>query len=81
MLKTVLIATAILAMAAPAAYAKSAPKKAAAAASDDGPAAPIPYDQLAAEDAKLNGTGGAKHHVAKKKAAKPAAADASKPAQ
>jgi len=77
-LKTGLITTAIIALAAPAAFAKSAKKDAEATA--DGPSAPIPYDQLAAEDAKLNGKGGgAKHHAAKKAAkdaAKAGSADA-----
>ncbi len=82
-LKTGLIATAIIALAAPAAFAKTAKKAAEAAA--DGPSAPIPYDQLAAEDAKLNGKGGgAKHHVAKavsKDAAKASPPDAGKPSK
>jgi hypothetical protein len=48
-------------------------KKAAEEAAN-GPAAPIPYSQLAEEDAKLNGP--AKKHVVKKKASKKAAASA-----
>jgi hypothetical protein len=42
----------------------------------NGPSAPIPYSQLAEEDAKLNGAG-AKHHAAKHHAAKKEAAAAS----
>ena len=74
MLKSALIAVAIVAVAAPGlAMAKGAKKTAEAAA--DGPSAPIPYSQLAEEDAKLNGPAPAKHHA--KKAAKKADADAS----
>jgi hypothetical protein len=70
MLKSALIAVAVVAVAAPGlAMAKG---KKAAEESVQGPAAPIPYSQLAEEDAKLNGPAPAKHH-AKKKAAKPAA--------
>ena len=76
MLKSALIAVAVLAVAAPGlAVAKG--KKAAEAVAD-GPAAPIPYSQLADEDAKLNGPA-PKHHAAKKAPAKkeaPAAAPA-----
>jgi hypothetical protein len=79
MLKTALIAVAVVAIAAPAAFAKPTHKKDDATAGADGPGAPIPYDQLAAVDAKMNGGGGAKHHAAKKKAAKEAPAPA--PAQ
>jgi hypothetical protein len=75
MLKKALIAVAVLAIAAPGlAVAKG--KKAAEEAAQ-GPAAPIPYSQLAEEDAKLNG--GAKapkatKHKASKKADAAAAA-------
>jgi hypothetical protein len=67
MLKSALIVVAVLAVAAPGlAVAKGAKKAADEAA--QGPSAPVPYSQLADEDAKLNGTG-AKHHAAKHKAA------------
>lgn len=73
MLKSALIAVAVLAVAAPGlAVAKG---KKAAEATADGPAAPIPYSQLAEEDAKLNGPA-PKHHAAHKKAAKKADAPA-----
>jgi hypothetical protein len=85
MLKSALIAIAVLAVAAPGfALAKGAKKAAADDSSVQGPAAPIPYSQLADEDAKLNGpAGGAKHHAAKKKAApkKEAAASDAAPAK
>jgi hypothetical protein len=74
MLKSALIAVAILAVAAPG-LAAAKGKKAAAEQTADGPSAPIPYSQLAEEDAKLNGPA-PKHHAAKK-AAKKADADAS----
>lgn len=71
MLKKALIVVAVLAVAAPgAALAKG--KKAAAEESAQGPAAPIPYSQLAEEDAKLNGPA-PRHHAARKKASKKAA--------
>ena len=77
MLKSALIAVAVIAVAAPGLAMAKGSKKADEAV--QGPAAPIPYSQLAEEDAKLNGTGGAKHHAAKhhaaaKKADAPAAA-------
>lgn len=76
MLKSALIAVAVIAVASPGlAVAKGAKKAAEEAA--PGPSAPVPYSQLAEEDAKLNGSG-VKHHVAKKKAAK--TADAAAPA-
>jgi hypothetical protein len=76
MLKKALIAVAVLAIAAPGlAVAKGAKKAAAADESAQGPSAPIPYSQLAEEDAKLNG--GAKQKAPKKKSAKKADADAS----
>lgn len=76
MLKRALIAVAIVAVAAPG-LAMAKGKKAAEEAAN-GPAAPIPYSQLAEEDAKLNGPAPrAKHHVAKKKATKEAAPAAS----
>lgn len=75
MLKRALIAVAVVAMAAPGlAVAKG---KKASEESVSGPPAPIPYSQLAEEDAKLNGGGAthhAKRHMAKKKASKGAAA-------
>jgi hypothetical protein len=73
MLKSALIAVAVLAVAAPGlAVAKG---KKAAEESVQGPAAPIPYAQLAEEDAKLNG-GAKAAKPAKKKGAKKAAAEA-----
>jgi hypothetical protein len=76
MLKSVLIAVAVLAVAAPsAALAAKSSKKAAAEASAQGPAAPIPYSQLAEEDAKLNGPA-PRHHATKKRATKKAEAAA-----
>jgi hypothetical protein len=74
MLKSALIAVAVLAVAAPGLAVAKGAKKAAAAESVQGPAAPIPYAQLAEEDAKLNGKAEAK--PAKKKGAKKAAAEA-----
>lgn len=80
MLKTALIAVTVLAVAAPA-MAKGA-KKAETAPAGWENAAPIPYSDLAAADAKINGAAPAKHHAAKKKAAKDdAATEAAKPAQ
>jgi hypothetical protein len=80
MLKKALIAVAVVAVAAPG-FALAKGKK----SSDEavqGPSSPIPYSQLAEEDAKLNGTGGGAKHHAKKKAAKPAAdAGAAAPAK
>jgi hypothetical protein len=73
MLKSALIAVAVLAVAAPG-LAMAKGKKAADEAVQ-GPAAPIPYSQLAEEDAKLNGPA-PKHHAAKKKAEKKADAPA-----
>jgi len=73
MLKSALIAVAILAVAAPGLAVAKASKKAEPAA--DGPSAPIPYSQLAEEDAKLNGPA-PKHHAAKKMAKKADAAAA-----
>lgn len=80
MFKSALIAVAVVAIAAPGlAVAKGAKKSADEAV--QGPAGPIPYSQLAEEDAKLNGTG-AKHHVARKKtAAKKAEAAPAAPAK
>ena len=81
MLKQALIAAAVLAIAAPGLAVAKGKKAAETAETTSGP---IPYSQLADEDAKLNGSG-AKHHMAKKKASKdasqPAASDAAKPAQ
>jgi hypothetical protein len=78
MLKSALIAVAVVAIAAPGlALAKG---KKAADEAVQGPSSPIPYSQLADEDAKLNGTG-ARHHVAKKKAAAKKAAAAAAPAK
>ena len=69
MLKRALIALAIVAVAAPGLAAAKGKKAAEEAA--NGPAAPIPYSQLAEEDAKLNGpVSHARHHAAKKKASK-----------
>jgi len=79
MLKRAILAVAVVAIAVPGlALAKG--KKAAPAA--EATAGPIPYSQLAEEDAKLNGPA-PKRHAAKKKApAKEApAADAAKPAK
>ena len=76
MLKSALIAVAVVAIAAPGAALAAKAKKAAEEVAN-GPAAPIPYSQLAEEDAKLNGSG-TKHHAAKKKTAK--TADAAAPA-
>jgi hypothetical protein len=79
MLKTVLIAAAVAALAAPA-FAK--PDKPDAAY--ENPNGPIPYSDLAAADAKINGGGPAEHkkHMAKKHMAKkPADAPAPAPAQ
>ncbi len=75
MLKSALIAVAVLAVAAPGLAVAKGAKKAPAEQAADGPAAPIPYSQLAEEDAKLNGPA-PKHHAAKK-SAKKADADAS----
>jgi len=72
MLKKALIAVAIVAIAAPGLAMAKGSKKAAEEAAN-GPAAPIPYSQLAEEDAKLNGKAA---KPAKKKAAKKAAAEA-----
>jgi len=77
MLKKALIAVAIDAIAAPGLAMAKGSKKAAEEAAN-GPSAPIPYSQLAEEDAKLNGTG-AKHHAAKHHAAAKKA-DAAAPA-
>lgn len=83
MLKRAIIAVAVLSIAAPGlALAKG--KKAAAADTTEATSGPVPYSQLAEEDAKLNGPA-PKHH-AKKKAAKAdasaaAPAEAAKPAQ
>ena len=76
MLKSALIAVAVVAIAAPGAALAAKAKKAAEEVAN-GPAAPVPYSQLAEEDAKLNGPA-PKHHVAKKKA--PAKAEAAAPA-
>ena len=73
MLKSALIAIAALAVAVPGAALAAKGKKAEEAA--QGPSAPVPYSQLAEEDAKLNGPA-PKHHAAKKKAAKKAEAAA-----
>jgi hypothetical protein len=85
MLKSALIAVAVLAVAAPGLAAAKGAKKAAAAESVQGPAAPIPYAQLAEEDAKLNGgtkaAKPAKKHGTKKAATEAPAADASAPAK
>ncbi len=70
MLKTILIATAALAVAAPA-FAKPAPKAETAPKGWENDT-PIAYGDLAAKDAMINGTG-PEHHMAKKKAAKDAA--------
>jgi hypothetical protein len=75
MLKSALIAVAVVAIAAPGLAMAKGSKKAAEEAAN-GPSAPVPYSQLAEEDAKLNGTG-AKHHMAKHHAAKKEAAAAS----
>ena len=79
MLKSALIAAAVLALAAPGlATAKGAKK-----ASDDSaaglPTGPVAYSDLAATDAKMNGPAPVKHKAAKKKTA--ASAEAAKPAQ
>ncbi len=79
MLKTALIAVTVLAVAAPA-MAKGA-KKADTAPAGWENAAPIPYSDLAAADAKINGGGAPKHHAKKKAAKDDAAAEAAKPAQ
>lgn len=75
MLKSALIAVAVIAIAAPG-LAMAKGKKAAEEVAN-GPSAPIPYSQLAEEDAKLNGTGArhraAKHKASAKKAEAPAA--------
>lgn len=76
MLKSALIAVTVLAVAAPGLAVAKGKKAAAAEQTADGPAAPIPYSQLAEEDAKLNGPA-PKHHAAKRHAAKKAAADTS----
>ena len=72
MLKTALIAASILAVAAPA-MAKGA-KKAETAPAGWENSAPIAYGDLAAADMKINGPA-PKHHMMKKKMAKPAAAE------
>ena len=80
MLKTALIAVTVLAVAAPA-LAKSA-KKAETAPAGWENAAPIPYSDLAAADAKINGGAAApKHHMKKKAAKADAPAEAAAPAQ
>jgi hypothetical protein len=76
MFKTALIAAAVMAVAAPAFAAKASHKADAAAEATSGP---IPYSDLAAADAKLNG-GGPRKHTAKT-SAKPAEAPAAAPAQ
>jgi hypothetical protein len=76
MLKSALIAVAVLAVAAPGLAMAKGKKAAADDASVQGPSAPIPYSQLADEDAKLNGPAPKAHH-AKKAAKKAADADAS----
>jgi hypothetical protein len=69
MLKRALIAVAIVALAAPGLAAAKGKKAAAEEAA--GPSSPVPYSQLAEEDAKLNGPAThAKHHMAKKKVSK-----------
>jgi hypothetical protein len=68
MLKRALIAVAVVALAAPGLAAAKGKKAAEEAA---GPSSPVPYSQLAEEDAKLNGPAThAKHHMAKKKVSK-----------
>ena len=81
MLKKALIAVAVLAIAAPGLAVAKGSKKAAAEDAAQGPAAPIPYSQLADEDAKLNGKA-PKATKAKKKSSKKAddAAAAAPPA-
>ena len=74
MLKSALIAVAVVALAAPGLAVAKGAKKAADEAVQ-GPAAPIPYAQLAEEDAKLNG-GAKAAKPAKKKGTKKAAAEA-----
>jgi hypothetical protein len=72
MLKRALIALVVVAVAAPGLAAAKGKKAAEEAV--NGPAAPIPYSQLAEEDAKLNAPAShAKHHAAKKKVSKEAA--------
>jgi hypothetical protein len=80
MLKKALIAVAVLAIAAPGLAVAKGSKKAAEEAAQ-GPSAPIPYSQLADEDAKLNGKA-PKAAKAKKKSSKKAddAAAAAPPA-
>ena len=73
MLKKALIAVAVLAVAAPGLAIAKGSKKAAAEEAAQGPSAPIPYSQLAEEDAKLNGPAPKARHA--KKAKKAAAAD------
>lgn len=69
MFKRALIAVAIVAFAAPSLAAAKGRKAAEEVA--NGPSSPIPYGQLAEEDAKLNGPAThAKHHMAKKKVSK-----------
>lgn len=71
MLKRAIIAVAVLAIAAPGLAAAKGKK-----ADDEtvaGPPAPIPYSQLAEEDAKLNGPAPRAHHHARRKVSKDAA--------
>jgi hypothetical protein len=72
MFKRALIAVAVIAIAAPGLAMAKGSKKAAEEAAQ-GPSAPIPYSQLAEEDAKLNGKA---PKATKKKASKKAAAEA-----
>ena len=77
MLKSALIAVAVLAVAAPGfALAKGA-KKAAAEEAAPATSGPIPYSQLAEEDAKLNGPAPKAHRAKKAPPKKAADADAS----
>jgi hypothetical protein len=76
MLKSALIAAAVLAVAAPGLANAKAAKK----ASDDSaaglPTGPVAYSDLAAVDAKMNGPAPVKHKAAKKKTATAASAPA-----
>jgi len=72
MLKHALIAVAVVAVAAPGLALAKGHKKSAAEDAAQATSGPIPYSQLAAEDAKLNGPA-PKKHMAKKKVSKAAA--------
>jgi hypothetical protein len=82
MLKSALIAAAVLALAAPGMASAKGAKKAPEDATAGLPTGPVAYSDLADVDAKMNGPApSAKHKAAKKKTSTAASAEAAKPAQ